>query len=348
MTMLAARPQLLRIFTSMASPVELRVIDPQPGAAAALDRAEAVVREVARTCTRFDPDSALSRANREPDAFHLLPAVLAQAVAQAAEAHRASDGLFDPRVLDTLLDWGYDRTFAEVAAGTAAGPADLPGEPGQPVTGARVPHQRGVWEPVVLAGGDQRMVRPGARIDLGGIAKGLAVRWAAAELAGAGSAVLVDAGGDEMLAGPGPGGTGWRVGVEDPFAAGDRTAGPVRDTPAVTPSAEETPVLVLELTDLACATSSIRRRRWRAGGAWVHHLVDPRTARPGGAGLASVTVVHPDPAWAEVWSKTLFLVGEADVAREAERRGLAAAWVTADGRTGTSSTLDPSVLWRAR
>ena len=48
-------------------------------------------------------------------------------------------------------------------------------------------------------------MRVGAKpIDLGGIGKGLAVRWASQELAGAGEAALVEAGGDVMALGGGP------------------------------------------------------------------------------------------------------------------------------------------------
>ena len=66
---------------------------------------------------------------------------------------------------------------------------------------------------------------------------------------------------------------------------------------------------MLEVADEAVATSSTRVRHWRAGGTEVHHLIDPDTNRPGGDGLVSVTVVSSDPAWAEVWSKVLFLEG---------------------------------------
>ena len=55
-------------FTSMASDIEIRVIDPAPGAEAALDRAVAAIDAIATHLTRFDPESALSNANRAPDA----------------------------------------------------------------------------------------------------------------------------------------------------------------------------------------------------------------------------------------------------------------------------------------
>jgi thiamine biosynthesis lipoprotein len=63
----------------------------------------------------------------------------------------------------------------------------------------------------------------------------------------------------------------------------------------------------------------------------VHHLLDPRTGEPGGDGLRAVTVAAGDPAWAEVWSKALFLDGPGRIGDEARKLGLAAWWVEADG-----------------
>ncbi|MBA3875894.1 MAG: hypothetical protein C0498_02990 [Anaerolinea sp.] len=64
------------------------------------------------------------------------------------------------------------------------------------------------------------------------------------------------------------------------------------------------------------------------------HLIDPRTGEPGGNGLVAVTVATRDPAWAEVWSKALFLEGHRAIAAAARARGLAAgvrtAWVAAE------------------
>jgi len=91
----------------------------------------------------------------------------------------------------------------------------------------------------------------------------------------------------------------------------------------------------------------VRVRRWRAGGQEVHHLLDPRTGRPGGEGLLAVTVVDPDPAWAEVWSKSLFLAGPDGIRRCADEEGLAALWVDDLGALGTSTSMDPHLAWSA-
>ena len=165
-------------------------------------------------------------------------------------------------------------------------------------------------------------------VDLGGIGKGLAVRWASQELSGAGMAVLVEAGGDLHGAGPGPDGGGWLVAVEDPRGGRD-------------------PVAVLTLTDLACATSSVRLRHWTVDGRAVHHLVDPRTGQPAESGLLSVTVIGPDAARAEVWSKALFLAGRGRVRQLADEHEVAALLVDADGLVGVSRQMRPHVTWQA-
>lgn len=172
-------------------------------------------------------------------------------------------------------------------------------------------------------------VRLGGRpVDLGGIGKGLAVRWAAAAVGSAARGLLVEAGGDCWCGGRAADGGVWRIGVEDPRGS-DR------------------PVAVLGLSDRACATSSIRLRRWRTKGGVVHHLIDPRTGRPGGRGLLAVTVVHADPAEAEVWSKVLFLAGRRDIAGLARRQGLAALWVDHTGARGWSSAMLRHLRWTA-
>ncbi len=305
-------------FRAMASPVELRVVEPGPGADTCLERAEEEIRAVELHCSRFDPTSALSRANAAPDSWHDVPDVLADVVLEAERAHRETAGLFDPRILDALLALGYDRSLPFADGDLTTG------------SGASAPRPAPLVEPwrPALRQQETTAVHLGGRpVDLGGIGKGLAVRWAAIEMTGSGASWMVDAGGDQFLGGDGPTGAGWQVGVEDPLEEGQL-------------------VLVLAVRDAACATSSTRVRRWTHDGVPVHHLVDPRSGRPGGAGLAAVTVTGPDPAWAEVWTKALFLAGADRIRAEAEEHHLAASWVTTTGQVGTSSAMDPLVVWR--
>ncbi|HET7167827.1 MAG TPA: FAD:protein FMN transferase [Candidatus Limnocylindrales bacterium] len=237
---------------------------------------------------------------------------LERAVIAADRARRLTDGRFDPRILVDLERIG-DRG---VPLPLMASPSSLVRVPG------------GDTGPIVCrhAPGRLRLERP---LDLGGIGKGLALRWAAARVEHAGvHDFLLDAGGDLVLRGRPPEGGAWQIGIED--AAGGRD-----------------PVAVVEPPDGAVATSSIRRRRWDHDGQAVHHLIDPRTGEPAWTGLAAVTVAGPDPAWAEVWSKTLFLAGRAGIADEARRRGLAAWWIATDGTLEMTPAARALTTWVA-
>ncbi len=325
-----APSELVHTFRAMATDVTCQVVRPTEQARAALDRAQDVFRRVEVACTRFDPASPLMRANAAPRRWHQVPVELFEAVREAAAAHRETGGLFDPRVLGVLRGWGYDRSLpfhdGPVHLSPRAGNGDAATPAGWWARRAGTPGRR-AWRPRFDPAGTA--IRIGTHpIDLGGIGKGLAVRWAAEQLAGAGDSVLVEAGGDVYGGGAGPDGTGWRVAVEDPRGGTD-------------------PVAVLGITDAGCATSSVRIRRWLVDGKPVHHLVDPRTGTAGGAGLLAVTVVDPDPAHAEVWSKALFLTGRGGLRALADERGIAALLVDTDGVVGVSRAMRPYLVWQA-
>jgi thiamine biosynthesis lipoprotein len=312
---LTASGELVSTFRSMATNVTVRIRNGRAAQPGCLDRVIAVFRDVETQCTRFEPTSALMRANAAGADWCIVPLRCYAAIRAAVGAYRMTGGRFDPRVLRALEAIGYDRSWP------------LPAMP-QPVSAPRPPVPvRGSW--LAEFDDDRLAVRIGQLpIDLGGIGKGLALRWAAAEVISECPDFLLQAGGDCYLAGDGPTGDGWQVAVEDPRGS-------------------STPVAVLTLRDQACATSSTEVRHWTSGGREVHHLIDPATGEPAESGLLSVTVVAPDPAIAEVWSKVLFLGGREHIAAMAEGQELAAAWVADNGDLRTSSYLDPSVIWRA-
>lgn len=282
---------------------------------AALRSALEIFHTVEMACTRFDPMSPLMRANATPTRWHRVPAVLYKALAEASAAHQRTSGQFDPRVLQDLIALGYDRTLA-FATDDIVTPSRAVGQS----NGQR----RGSWRPRFRGG--SREVLLGEPVELGGIGKGLAVRWSSEVLASHTANYMVEAGGDCYCAGVASENDGWRVGIEDPFE-GDE------------------PLAVLSLSDRAATTSSIRLRHWRAGQEDVHHLIDPSTGHPGGEGLVAVTVVGRDPARAEVDSKVLFLAGRRNIARTARRHGIAALWVDVNGEVDSSANMGRYILW---
>ena len=313
----------VRTAVSMACDITIRIpgrVAERAGADAvtqAVDGALQVFADVDRTCTRFDPTSDLMRANRAGDEWTRVDLRCHDAIAEAFAAYRRTGGRFDPRVLDDLTRLGYGRSWT-----------------------AGIPRPRDVR---VLAGRDRlepwrprfrrndRTVSVGTRaVDLGGIGKGLALRWAGDVLRAHGiDDALLNAGGDTWCLGTPDDDEVWRVAVESPTGATE-------------------PVAVLEVRDRAVATSSVRVRSWDIGGVPVHHLIDPSTGLPGGAGLRAVTVIDHDPATAEVWSKVLFLTGRAGVATFAALHGIAALWVGDDGVTGWSDPMAGHVSWSHR
>jgi thiamine biosynthesis lipoprotein len=296
----------------MASPIRVQFGAESPDPARCFAEVRELFAEVERQCTRFDPSSDLMRANAAAGSWQVVGGYCYDALIAAYDAHLMTAGMFEPRVLETLTAIGYgeSRLTAPPAADAVR---DLP-----------APHQQ-AWSPDFDESAGAVRVGPHP-IDLGGVGKGLTLRWAADSLRGNGCRTfLVDAGGDLVAGGAGPDGSGWRIGVEDPGGGSASVA-------------------VLRVADAACATSSTRLLRWRAGGEEVHHLIDPRTGRSGGHGLRSVTVIAADPAEAEVWSKTLFLYGE-NIGPAADRERLAALWITAEDTLDWTEPMAEHLLW---
>ena len=311
----------------MGSPLRFVVVGATAGEAVrAWQAVDADVEASEQALSRYREMSDLTRANRasgaDPatgDGWTEVDRRLRQALVAALRASRLTAGAFDARVLTDLERLGsigvpqawIGPAAERLAMRSAAHSAE----------GTRR------WLEVDGRGPRLRLAVP---VDLGGIGKGLALRWAWRAMRrtlGPEVGALIEAGGDVVVGGTGPDGGPWSVGIEDPHREGEHLA-------------------VIGVTDGAVATSSVAVNRWTApDGRLVHHLIDPVTGEPGGPGLLAVTVAAPDPAWAEVWSKTLFLAGRAAVGHVARARGLAAWWVTVDGTLEMTPAARVLTVW---
>jgi thiamine biosynthesis lipoprotein len=256
-----------------------------------LDPACAAVDDVLaaldRQASRFRPDSELSWLHNASTGAgdggtFLLSDGLAEAVGVALAAARWTGGLTDPTVGDALVSLGYDRDFAAI------------GEDGEP-PGAAVPAPG--WQLVRLDGPLLRLPR-GIRLDLGATAKGLgadrAVR-AAMSATGQHGGALVSLGGDIAVAGTPPL-DGWPVTVAEE---------PDRDGALCGQLGGQ----LIRLPAGAVATSSVTIRRWRRGGAVLHHIVDPRTGRPADGPWRTATVAAATCADANAASTAAIVAG---------------------------------------
>lgn len=243
---------------------------------AAVTHVRARVAAVDRALSRFRSDSELARLERQPGRPQLASPLFLDVLDLACRAAASTDGWFDPTVRDALEAAGYDRSI-ELIERDGPGPA-------------RAAAPAGRWREIRYDRAIGMVTLPaGVRLDFGGIGKGFAVDDALRDVP-TGGGVLVSAGGDLAVTGPPPD-TGWRCDV------------------ATTPEGEpETAVL---LRRGALATSGLGRRQWQRAGEALHHLVDPRTGRPGSSPWRIVTVAAPTCVAAEVAAKVAWLRGDA-------------------------------------
>jgi len=272
--------EVARSFECFGGRCAVRVLDRDIEAAlAAVREARAALLDAHRTLSRFDPDSELSRLNRDPRPVVPVSPLLLRVVAAALTAGLRSGGLVDATLVGEIEAAGYARSRAFDRAGTDhATPRPQSGGP-SPVAG---------WCSLVVDERARTVTRPpGVRIDPGGIAKGLLADLVGESLAGF-AGFAVDCCGDLRV-----GGTAGRprtILVDDP-AGGE----PLRE---------------LRIADGAVATSGITRRAWTDDdGRPAHQILDPASGRPAFTGVVQVTALAPTGLLAETCAKAALLAG---------------------------------------
>jgi thiamine biosynthesis lipoprotein len=272
-------------FTALGTTAHLLLTDDSriaAGEAELRDRLAAVDA----ACSRFRPDSALSRLVRHGGPA-VVDDVLFDALAAALRAAELTGGLVDPTVGAALVAAGYDRDLADLPPAVDRGLADPAPDGPAPDGPVAVPG----WRSVRL---DPRLrtvtLAAGTGLDLGAIGKGWAADQAARRIARrTGAGVLVNLGGDLAVAGPVPDG-GWRVRV-----ARHHSGGPG-------------PLVAVRAGGIA--TSSVDGRVWSRQGRRMHHIIDPATGRPAVTVWRSATVAAATCADASAAALAALLLAE--------------------------------------
>ena len=244
----------------------------RPDAEDAIDRAFDWFRRVEACCTRFDPMSELMQLTAHVGANVDVSPMLYEAVQFAIAVAEETDGAFDPTVGHEMEARGFNREYS-------TGRLQETGvSPARPVSFRDVqldPARRTIrlTQPLVL--------------DLGGVAKGLAIDTAARELEPF-KDFAIDAGGDLYLGGHNAAGEPWSVGIRHPRLH-DQTIETIR------------------VSDTAVCTSG-DYERWEGRADDGHHILDPRA---GGQATraASATVVAPTAMLADALATAAFVLG---------------------------------------
>jgi thiamine biosynthesis lipoprotein len=246
---------------------------------------------VTEACSRFEPDSELVKLSGRIGEPVPVSALLYEAVRFALTVADESEGAFDPTVGHRMETLGFDHEFRSGRVSRVAIDAD-----------------DNVSYRDVILGEEQRtiMLRHPLVLDLGAVAKGLAVDMAARELQPFGD-FAIDAGGDLYLGGHNAQGGPWAVGIRHP-----------RDPRALAET--------LHVSNAAVCTSGDYERR-RPTAIDAHHILDPRADLPA-TRLASVTVVAPTAMVADALSTAAFVLGPVEGIAFLERHGVSGFMLT--------------------
>lgn len=142
-------------------------------------------------------------------------------------------------------------------------------------------------------------------LDLSAIAKGYAVDQVALLLEQKGHTnYMVDIGGELKAKGKNAKDRYWRIGIETP----DAERGAYTD--------------IIELRDMAIATSGDYRNYYEQDGKRISHTIDARTGMPITHNLASVSVLHTSAMMADAWATTLSVVGPHEALKLADTHNL--------------------------
>jgi thiamine biosynthesis lipoprotein len=253
----------------------------------------AAVEQVDAQMSPWKPDSDLVRLNRAPVGEWVdLSAEILEVLDCALDVQRLSAGAFDPCVGALVDAWGFGAV------------RDAPDA--QAIRAAR--------QSVPLAvNGRLELDRPAGRarkhasiqLDLCGIAKGYGVDRMAKVLQQHGVRhALAALDGELRAVGGQTSGLPWAVALERP-EAGRRTVH-----------------AVIELEDLAVATSGDYRRCLEVGDARLAHTMDARRCAPVNNAVASVTVLARTCMQADAWATALLVAGPDEGLAMAQRMGM--------------------------
>ncbi|WP_448006760.1 FAD:protein FMN transferase [Agromyces bauzanensis] len=248
--------------------------------------------------SRFLADSDITALNLAEGAARRVHPHTVRLVREMLDAHRRTDGDFDPTLLPALVAAGYATSRVDPRRTTLLPPSAV--APGRIDS--------------VHIDGDRVTLGRGTTLDPGGIGKGLAADLAVEQaLADGALGAMAQFGGDVVVGGVAPDGVAWRIGVEDPFDTARHLA-------------------VVRLARGAVATSSQRKLRWAAvDGTEAHHLLDPRGIRSISTDVQTVTVIAATGARAESLTKSGFLRPIDEYLAWLPSQGAAGLAITADG-----------------
>ena len=197
-------------------------------------------------------------------------------IEKSIEYSKESEGLFDITIYPVVKEWGF-----------TAGKHNIPSDKRKEELLCRVGYQKIHLMPDYMVRLDK-----GCEIDLGGIAKGfLSQKMIELFREKNVTAAVISLGGNVQTYGQKPGKKDFSIGITDPFL-------------------KENTIGTISVKEKAVVTSGAYQRYFEQDGKVYHHIMDTRTGAPAESGLASVTVIADDGAYADAMATALYVMGE--------------------------------------
>lgn len=239
-----------------------------------LDQTESMIRSLEAEMSVTDPDSEIAAINE--NSYGKVTGDTSDLISAALSLCQRTDGALDISVYPIVRAWGFTTDHYQVPD-DASIQALLP-----LVDYTQIDYQQD--------SGDIHLP-DGMEIDLGSVAKGYAGQKAADFLKENGvTSGLLSLGGNIQAIGSKPDGSPWKIGIQDPFQ-------------------NESPMMVLSVTDKSVVTSGGYERYFQQDGKTYWHIMDPSTGYPAENGLVSVTIVGTDGMLCDGLSTSLFVMG---------------------------------------
>lgn len=225
----------------------------------------------------FNTTSLVWRLNNEGT---LVSSELREILTKGLDVSKLTNGAFDPTILPLMELWGFMDSSSKTRT--------VPDSSLVLRTISAVDYRKVIIRGDTISLGKNSSDNSQLMLDLSGVAQGYAVDRIVDILKSMGiKKALIDMSGDIYCFGPKKG--GWSIGIRNP--RGDGLLG------------------IVELDSGAIATSGDYENYFEAEGVRYHHIMDPATGYPV-RNVVSSTVIAKTAIEADIWSTTLFVLGE--------------------------------------
>lgn len=292
-------------FHRFGTEVDLQILTQNENLAAAkkdILEAEGMLEKYEKIFSRFDKRSELQQINSKAGDFLKVSKEMLEVALLALQYNEKSHGYFDPRVIEHLEAAGYDCDFGDISNSKLLSRAEFN-------------FLKKLSEDLII---EKDQIKINSRMDFSGLAKGWFVDQVSQFFISKGwKNFVVDIGGDMYFAGCAADEKEWYIDIEG----------------------IDHEKLMFALSDVAIATSGIGKRKWEKVGKRFHHLINPRNPQEFLFDLKSVTVVSQKTVEADIFAKTIFLMGKEKGLKFAKENNIACAILDYKGNVFISPEL---------